>query len=139
MTAAEFDALLNTLPNGLHDAELRSIAVDFAAATVTCVIHVDHSDPEVADSEGRTRTAQLVFHEVSNVTIDPPGLPPDRLRPAWLVDAGSGHPTGAPRPEVSAPDGGFLAWMYLESLEGFVRIGARAASLAWIGGVVGPP
>jgi len=137
VTAAEFDALLNTLPNGLHDAELLSIAVDFAAATVTCVMHVDHSDPEVPDSEGRSRKAKLMFEQVSTVTIDAPGLPPDTLRPAW-IDAGSGQPTGAPRPEVNAPDGGFLAWMYLASLEAFVRIGARSASLTWIGDAVGP-
>src|SRR5690349_14556552 len=97
MTAAEFDALLNTLPNGLHDADLRSIAVDFAAATVTCVVDVDLSDPDAPASEGRSRRAGLVFHEVSHVAIDAPGLPSGRLQPA-RIDAGSGQPTGAPRP-----------------------------------------
>jgi hypothetical protein len=138
MTAAEFDALLHTLPNGLHDADLRSIAVDFAAATVTCVVDVDLSDPDVPASEGRSRPARLVFHEVSHVTIDAPGLPSDRLQPVW-IDAGSGQPTGATRPEVHAPDGGFLAWLYLASVEGFVRIGARSASLAWLGEMTDRP
>lgn len=45
MTAAEFDALVDTLPNGLHDAELVTLAVDLVAATVVCLVNVDLSDP----------------------------------------------------------------------------------------------
>ena len=131
MTAAEFDALLNTLPNGLHDADLLSLAVDFAAATVTCVIHVDLSDPDVPASEGRSRPARLVFHGVSSVTIDAPGLPGTALQPAW-IDAGAGQPSSAPRPDLTAPAGGFLGWIYLQSWAGFVRIGALSASLHWL-------
>jgi hypothetical protein len=32
---------------------------------------------------------------------------------------------------LKAPDDGFLAWLYLEPIIGFIRIGARTAAIAW--------
>jgi hypothetical protein len=65
------------------------------------------------------------------VVIDPPAVDVTMLTPAW-IDGGSGSPDTAPRPDLQAPDGGFLAWIYLESIEGFIRIGARSAAIEWL-------
>jgi hypothetical protein len=133
MTPAEFDALVSSVPSGLHDAELVSIAVDLAAATVTCLVNVDLSDPGDPASEGSSRPARLTFAGVSVVVVDPPACEVlSRLEPAWLVDVGSGDPATSPRPDLKAPDDGFLAWLYLESINGFIRIGGRSASIAWV-------
>ena len=131
MTPSEFDALIDTLPNGLHDADLLSLTVDLASAEVACVVHADVSHPDQPPSEGTVRPARLVFSGVSFVVIDPPTVDVAMLAPAW-IDGGSGTPATAPRPDLQAPNGGFLAWIYLESIEGFIRIGARSASLEWL-------
>jgi hypothetical protein len=49
------------------------------------------------------------------------------------IDAGSGDPWTLPRPELQAPDDGFLAWIFLHETNSFIRVGARQASLAWLG------
>jgi len=132
MTPDEFDAMLDSFPNGLHDAELLSIAVDFVAATVLCLVDVDLSDPADPATEGSSRPARLLFADIAFVVLDPPERQmPGPFKPAW-IDAGSGDPHTSPRPDLKAPDGGFLAWLYLESSNGFVRIGARSASIAWL-------
>jgi hypothetical protein len=133
MTPAEFDALLDSIPGGLHDAELVSLAIDLAAATVVCVVNVNLSDPDDPASEGSSRPARLTFAGVSFVVVDPPEREVSgRLEPAWLVDAGSGDAATSPQPALKAPEDGFLAWLYLESINAFVRIGARNASIAWV-------
>jgi hypothetical protein len=132
MTPTEFEALLDSVPSGLHDAELVSIAIDLAAATVVCLVTVNLSDPDEPSNECTGRPARLTFEGVSVVVIDPPACEvSNRLEPAWLVDAGSGDPATSPRPDLRAPDGGFLAWLFLESINAFIRVGARTASMAW--------
>jgi hypothetical protein len=49
------------------------------------------------------------------------------------IDAGSGDPWTLPRPELQAPDDGFLAWIFLHETNSFIRVRARQASLAWLG------
>ena len=135
MTPSEFDALIDTLPNGLHDADLLSLTVDLASAEVACVVHADLSDPDDAASEGTARPARLVFSGVAFVVIDPPTVNVTMLTPDW-IDGGSGSPDTALRPDLQAPNGRFLAWIYLESIERFIRIGARSASIEWLPGSV---
>jgi hypothetical protein len=132
MTPAEFDALLDTLPNGLHDAELVSLTLDLAVAEVQCIVDVDLSDPDDPAAEGRSRPARLVFAGVSFLVIDPPQCDLTTLPLAW-IDAGSGDPWTLPRPDLQAPDDGFLAWIFLHETNSFIRVGARQASLAWLG------
>jgi hypothetical protein len=130
MTPAEFEALLDTLPSGLHDADLGSLTVDFAAAEVACVLNADLSDPDDPATEGTYRPARLVFKGVSFVVIEARSVDVAML-PGW-IDGGSGSPSTVPRPELAASSGGFLAWIYLQSTGGFIRIGARGASLEWL-------
>jgi hypothetical protein len=47
------------------------------------------------------------------------------------IDAETGQPETSPRPDLQAPEGGFLCWIYLSSLNGFIRIGARDVRLEW--------
>jgi hypothetical protein len=128
MTAHEFEALLNTLPNGLHDAELVSLAIDLGQAEVDCAVLADLSDPDDPSSEGRHRPVRLHFTGVSFVALDPPELEVAALGHAW-IDAGGGHAATSPRPAPPAPDDGFLAWIFLQETNGFICLGARHASI----------
>jgi hypothetical protein len=133
--------LLRSLPNGLHDAELTAIAVDYARAEVTASVVVDLSDPDDPSSEGRARNARLVFTGVSCLVVDSPEMDPGDQTQAQLtvirIDAETGQPETSPRPDLQAPDSGFLCWIYLSSLNGFIRIGARDVRLEWT--EPGPP
>jgi hypothetical protein len=64
--------------------------------------------------------------------IDPPQRDLTTLPLAW-IDAGSGNPSTSPRPDLKAPDDGFLAWIFLHETNSFIRIGSRRASMAWLG------
>ena len=129
------DELLRSLPNGLHDAELTAIAVDYARAEVIASVVVDLSDSDDPSSEGRTRNARLVFTGISLFVVDPPEMDPRDQTPARLtaswIDAATGQPETSPRPDLQAPEGGFLCWIYLSSLNGFIRVGARDVRLEW--------
>jgi hypothetical protein len=128
-----FDALLETLPNGLHDAELVSLTLDLAAAEVHCIVDVDCSIPADPSSEGRSRRARLTFSGVSCFVVDPPESDPPTHLTTW-IDAGSGVPQTSPSAAVRPPEGEFLAWIYRETVNSFVRIGARRASICWLDG-----
>jgi len=129
------DKLLGSLPNGLHDAELTALAVDYARAEVTASVVVDFSDPDDPSSEGLARDARVVFTGVSSLVVDPPEMGPGDQTQAQItvnrIDAETGQPETSPRPDLRAPDSGFLCWIYLSSLNGFVRIGARDVRLEW--------
>ena len=129
------DELLRSLPNGLHDAELTAIAVDYARAEVTASVVVDFSDPDDPSSEGLARNARLVFTGVSCLVVDPPDVGAPEQTHALLtvnrIDADTGQPETSPLPDLRPPDGGFLCWLFLSSLNGFVRIGARDVRLEW--------
>ena len=129
------DELLRSLPNGLHDAELTAIAVDYARAEVTASVVVDFSDPDDPSSEGLARNARLVFTGVSCLVVDPPDVGAPEQTNALLtvnrIDADTGQPETSPQPHLRPPDGGFLCWLFLSSLNGFVRIGARDVRLEW--------
>ncbi len=133
MTFSAFDDVLRSLPNGLHDAELTALAVDYARAEVTASVAVDLSNPDDPDSEGQARNARLVFTGVSCLVVDPPDAPeqPHPRLTASMIDAGPGQPAGWEQPDLRAPEDGFVCWLFLSSLNGFVRIGARNVRLEW--------
>jgi hypothetical protein len=99
---------------------------------VHCLIDVDFSDPRDPASEGRSRPARFGFAGVSFVVIDQPERDLTTLPLTW-IDAGSGDPSTAPVRDLEAPNDGFLAWMFLREANSFIRIGARQASIAWLG------
>jgi hypothetical protein len=110
------DELLRSLPNGLHDAELTALAVDYARAEVIASVVVDFSDPDDPSTEGRARSARLVFTGVSCLVVDPPDVDAPEQTRALLavnrVDADTGQPRTSPPPLLRPPDGGFLCWLF---------------------------
>jgi hypothetical protein len=129
------DELLGSLPNGLHDAQLTAIAVDYGRAEVIASVVVDFSDPDEPGTEGLARSARLVFTGVSCLVVDPPDMDAPEQTHALLavnrIDADTGQPRRAPLLVLRPPDGGFLCWLYLSSLNGFIRIGALGVRVEW--------
>ena len=124
---------LSELPNGLHDAELVSLHVNYADGEVVLVVNVDVSHPEEsAESQSPSyRRVHLHVRDVQFVVIDPPHGSP-AFKGLSRIDGGDGQPQGnaIDLPQLQA--GAFLCWIYVESSNSFIRIGAKSVA------VVGP-
>ena len=79
------DELESTLPNGLHDAELLSLQVDYESRTASIDVAVDLSD--VAEVDARYRPARLTFGDVQFVAADGPDSKDCAGRPSLISDA----------------------------------------------------
>lgn len=122
-----FDELADSLPNGLHDAELIALEIDYRNETASVVVNIDMG---LLTEGPEYRRGRLRFSGVQFVSIDPP-CSEERSSSPSRIDAGSGQPATAPcsLPDI-APDK-FLCWLFVENWNGFVRIAARSVSLDW--------
>jgi hypothetical protein len=121
-----FSELDDWLPNGLHDGVLRQLGIDFEAAVLTLAVDLDTS---AGSTRGSYRAADLSFSGVQFVVVDAPAQN-ERMRRS-KIDAGQGQPETAPmqlpelRPEC------FLCWVFVEELNGFIRIAAESVEVSW--------
>jgi len=130
-----FERAIDILPNGLHDAELVTLNVDYARAEVTLCVNADISSPE--DPPGslapRYRRARLRFRGLQFIVIDPPHHPDcDGLKGLSTIAAGEGQPDRAPVVLPPLMPGAFLCWIYVGHQNAFIRIAARSVSVEWI-------
>ena len=129
MTLEELDRIL---PNGFHDSEIKSIAIDYAESHVTIDISIWIAT-ESTEIE-RYRDATLSITGLQFLTIEPPDprykfAANRRLR----VDLAPGS-SGQPLPAASAiPADCFAARFFVADWNSFIHVAARDTSLAWAG------
>jgi hypothetical protein len=121
--------LEKSLPNGLHDAELVGLQVDYASHTASLELDIDVSAGTV--SEERYRRGRLTFVGLQFLVIDAPNAAEDYvgLSP---IDSGSGEPATAKCRLPTIPHDCFLCWLFVVRWNSFVRIAARSVSHEWI-------
>jgi hypothetical protein len=122
-----FQELTTSLPNGLHDAELLNVAIDYAGKQVIFDLNLDAS---LNDNEPeRYRPARVTFSGVVFVSIDPP---PDAAMRVSTISAGSGQPMTAPirLPDISKDC--FLCWVFVVRSNSFIRLAARTVTHEWV-------
>jgi hypothetical protein len=134
MTLEEIE---NETPNGLHDAELRSIRIDYSSRTALLGVNLHVGLPSDASDSAREayRAAEIVISGLVFVAIDPPAS--DRLSQVegglW-IDAGPGtRETLNPDALKALPADAFVHWIYVREWNSFIHIVARSASLNWLG------
>jgi len=125
------EELENALPNGLHDAEVQRIAVDYAErkATIELAVWVgEMSDPperREAYKTGRLEISGLVFLVMeppvayrveSRITLD--SVDPGRGLDAELL--------------ASLPEGAFCHSFFVSQWNAFMHIGAKHAEMTWL-------
>lgn len=130
MTLEEIAA---TLPNGLHDAYLIRLDLDYRGATARLALDVCVGDPEAGDKADRERMrlAEIVLQELVFAVIEPPdvrGLYPisDRLR-IDLDDV----PEEVRQRLPSVPCDAFMARLFVSPWNAFIILAARDAALRW--------
>ena len=126
------EELERSLPNGLHDAELLALRVDYARREAAVDVNVDVGRPEAADQhEEAYRLACIVFSAIQFVVVDPPAVN-DGYVGISLMDAGTGPPRTAPCDLPPFPEDCFLCWLFVSRWNSFIRIAARSVALEWI-------
>jgi hypothetical protein len=124
-----FDEIARSLPNGLHDAELMRINVDYARGLASVFLRIDMADGE---SQAWYRDAEIRLSGVSLLSIEPPREIPLNAAKALWIDSGSGR---APKSEglfPMLPEGTFLQWLYVSEWNAFIHVAARHAELVWL-------
>jgi len=120
--------LERSLPNGLHDAQLVSIDVNFASKEATLGLNIDVS-PSDAQALGNPeyRAVRIRFLGLEFVVIDPP-VTLSTSGPL-MIDSGSGQPKTAPCQLPQICHDCFLCWIFVSQSNSFIRICARHVQL----------
>jgi hypothetical protein len=129
-----FQELHDSLPHGLHDAELLRFDLDYQHRRLEfdLLLWVGRFD-EFAARE-LYRPARLTFEDVAFLVIEPPDP-----RYEWAsqgrmtIDGGSGVPPQSQTAVPEAPAGTVIVWIYLDRLNGLLIFAAGDASLDWTG------
>lgn len=127
------DELLDSLPNGLHDAELRRIDFDYVQREFRFEVDVWVGNLERPGEAEAYRTARIAVLGADYLIIESPDENYPWREPGSIrIDVGAGLPpqmsTVPPRATVAST--GY--WMYLESLNRFLLFSGREASLEWL-------
>ena len=133
MTFAE---IIETLPNGLHDAMLSSVNVDYANRTIFLNLNIWIGDLESNDTEMHEvyKPATLSIYHFTNCIIEPPGYILDINGKEIRIDAGM-----FPHEKLKEPDQVFKNaapndeqfWIFLNELNSFIFVSAQKAELNW--------
>ena len=129
MTLTELEA---TLPNGLHDAYLHSVTIDYVArvARFTVDVWVGTVDlPGQGDRE-RERRAELRFTGLVYCSIDPPDLRP-QYRSALEAGPVALMQSNPVDPRSPLPEDAFEARLFVSDWNAFITIAALDVSLRW--------
>lgn len=142
MTLQELD---NLLPNGLHDAEVKSLKLDYVARTAEFDMDVWVGDLHSKDLDVREkyRPALLVLSGLQFCTIEPPDTKyPFADAEAVTIERGSMDglklPPTIPLPE-GLPENSFTNWLFVQEWNAFIYVCAFDARLDWKDEPVGEP
>ena len=126
------------LPNGLHDAWVDAITLDFAANTARIGLQVWMGNlyaPMGEEREAR-RKATLWLRDLVYFVVEAPG--PDgewfEGEDGLTIDAGDASDDSnpaAPRPLRPLRGGAFAYWFYVREWNSFIHVAARSAVLEW--------
>jgi hypothetical protein len=126
------DEIADTLPNGFHDAQIKSINIDYVRRVAILDMEILMAD-SIEDRTETYRAAQLILSRLLFLVIEAPDskYPYQEERALW-VDAGSEKSTEtlAPRPRPTPlPDNAFTHWFFVNNWNAFIHVAAMDAAL----------
>lgn len=124
-----FEELEHCLPNGLHDADLLAVQVDYRTRTAT--LDLDNDISALTETDMTYRRARLTFSGLQFLVLDPPHTSTYFAGPSQ-IDAGRGQPSTAPCSLPELQPGCFLCWFLVERSNSFIRIAAGSVTLEWL-------
>ena len=129
------EELARTLPNGFHDAEFRTVLLDYGRRRVLIDVSVwiGDMDAKFAPREGY-RDGELVIDGLHFVVIEPPDPRYPFAENTSLCVAGCSPPSKSDFASVSAlPAGCFASRFFVNEWNSFIHVAARGANLTWKG------
>lgn len=134
-----FEELVDTLPNGLHDAQVSSISIDYLKreANFTLDVWIGDSSSRIEGVREAYRSGKLRLSGLLYCAIEPPdaNYPYAEAKKLW-VDAGdmeSAVITPSVKLPGPLPEGAFACWFVVQDWNSFIYIAATGASLEWEG------
>jgi len=131
MTVEEIEM---SLPNGLHDANLAKLAIDYVNNEAVFDIRIDVSDAESTDQSEQCRFGSLTLSGLMFCVIEPPD-PRYTYRNSsglWITSSGPVTSddilTKLPRP---LPQGAFVHYLFINDWNAFIYIAAMDAHFKW--------
>jgi hypothetical protein len=133
------DELNHTLPNGLHDADILSIELDYITATAKLRLSLLTGWPEDPDPERQAyQEATLVVTGLCFFSIDLPDPTYPFLPTGRPIDV-SGDPAkpdnlpSLPDLVAKLPNGAWCYRLFVNDWNSFIHIAGRNAEITWIG------
>ena len=126
------DDLLESLPNGLHDARLRRFEVDYINRTASIVVSI-----WIGDSGGNRETREVYRHaridlqQLAFAAVDAPekAVGDGNLR----IDVGTGvAPSSDLTLPADLPKGCSVHWIFVTQWNAFIHFAAETASIHWM-------
>ncbi len=124
------------LPNGFHDALLKSIILNFASQSAIMELEILIGDPASPIEKEREayKRATLKLGGVIYFVIDPVGVGGQFSSKAVRIDAGiatDDSNSRTPKPRGVLPTGAFAYWFFVDDWNSFIHVAARDATLCW--------
>jgi hypothetical protein len=123
----------NTLPNGLHDAEVRRVSMDYQERKLTFDLSVWVGDMD--DSPERReayRSAQLVVSDVLFLVMEPPDPSYPFMDTAQLrVDGCEMRKNLDNALLQTLPNDAFVRSLWVNEWNAFIHIAAKNANMVW--------
>lgn len=127
------EEVFDSLPNGLHDAYLRSINLDYAQRVAELHLDIWVGDMSL-DGEAREarRPVVLKLSGLCYFVVDAPDSEYDfhEPKPLWIdtgVEPLASEISSVKLPEP--PDGAFTFWIYVNNWNAFIHVAATNASV----------
>ncbi|MDP9120206.1 MAG: hypothetical protein M3O15_02375 [Acidobacteriota bacterium] len=124
------EELEDALPNGLHDASLRSLAIDYVGQEARLIFDIDTSDESrEVERPGHVTLLGLVYFVIE---------PPDArykydVGAALWVDAIPTGETTPPSNLPAAPEGSFAYCLFVRNWNSCLYVAARDVRFEWAG------
>jgi hypothetical protein len=128
-----FEELENTLPNGLHDAEIKRIAIDYESRIATLEVAVwvgDMNDPpeqREAYKNGRVNVSGLLF-----LVMEPPDSRYPYKDSDLRVDGCDMSKHLSSDLMQSLPADSFVRSLWVNEWNAFIHIAAKDANVEWL-------
>ena len=130
------EELERTLPNGLHDAEVRRVVVDYEKRTLDLDVAVwvgDMDDPPERREAYRSGTIEI--SGLILLVMEPPAPSPSpRHSVALTIDACDRSDDLGVELLKSLPSGAFCRSLFVNDWNAFMHVAAMAAEITWTNG-----
>ena len=138
MPRRTLDDLAGSLPNGFHDAKLKTLAIDYIEREMRLSLDFWIGDLNAPPGDEREayRSADVLLTGLIYCVCEPPDAQyPYARAHSVKIDMGAMHLLKIP-PAMKLPsinEGAFANWIYASDWNAFIYVAAQDAHLRWLG------